>query len=83
MGVYGGSTFFQGEPNTPPAHPAPPTSNCVTTSSIGDAIAVPTNSTTLSVGFLPYSTLLVLSRSSSLSLIPSLARFAGGSDYCH
>jgi len=48
MGVYGGSTFFQGEPNTPPAHPAPPTSNCATTSSIGNAIAVPTNSTTLS-----------------------------------
>ncbi|KAL0577187.1 hypothetical protein V5O48_004785 [Marasmius crinis-equi] len=28
MGVYGGSTFFQGQPNTPAAHPAPSSSNC-------------------------------------------------------
>ncbi|KAI0355847.1 hypothetical protein OH77DRAFT_267651 [Trametes cingulata] len=28
MGVYGTSTFHQGDPTTPPAHPAPPTSSC-------------------------------------------------------
>ncbi|XP_006463015.1 hypothetical protein AGABI2DRAFT_43698, partial [Agaricus bisporus var. bisporus H97] len=36
MGVYGSSTFFQGQPATPPPHPAPSSSNCMTTSTIGD-----------------------------------------------
>ncbi|KAH9060325.1 hypothetical protein EDB83DRAFT_907050 [Lactarius deliciosus] len=40
MGVYGGSTFHQGDPATPPAHPAPATSSCSTTSSIGNNLAV-------------------------------------------
>jgi len=36
MGVYGTSTFHQGSGPTPPPHPAPSTSNCATTSSIGN-----------------------------------------------
>ncbi|KAF8348535.1 hypothetical protein F5887DRAFT_1157007 [Amanita rubescens] len=36
MGVYGSSTFHQGEPSTPPAHPAPSSSSCTTVSSIGN-----------------------------------------------
>ncbi|KAH9037106.1 hypothetical protein EDB85DRAFT_656751 [Lactarius pseudohatsudake] len=40
MGVYGGSTFHQGDPATPPGHPAPATSSCSTTSSIGNNLAV-------------------------------------------
>lgn len=34
MGVYGGSTFHQGDPVTPEAHAAPSSSSCVTTSTI-------------------------------------------------
>lgn len=40
MGVYGGSTFHQGEPATPPAHPAPPSSACNPVSTIGNGFAV-------------------------------------------
>ncbi|RPD54924.1 hypothetical protein L226DRAFT_82742 [Lentinus tigrinus ALCF2SS1-7] len=40
MGVYGTSTFFQGQPSTPSAHPAPATTSCATTSSIGNGLAV-------------------------------------------
>ncbi|ESK92439.1 macrofage activating glycoprotein [Moniliophthora roreri MCA 2997] len=40
MGVYGGSTFFQGQPVTPPAHPAPPSSNCQSTSTIGNGVNI-------------------------------------------
>ncbi|TFK92500.1 hypothetical protein K466DRAFT_573021 [Polyporus arcularius HHB13444] len=40
MGVYGTSTFFQGQPNTPAAHPVPPSSSCTPTSSIGNGLAV-------------------------------------------
>ncbi|THH00115.1 hypothetical protein EW026_g2356 [Hermanssonia centrifuga] len=36
MGVYGTSTFFQGEPSTPSAHPAPASSQCTTLSTIGN-----------------------------------------------
>ncbi|KAF9647665.1 hypothetical protein BDM02DRAFT_2538890 [Thelephora ganbajun] len=35
MGVYGGSTFHQGDPATPPPHPAPPTSQCTPVGTIG------------------------------------------------
>jgi len=49
MGVYGGSTFFQGEPATPAAQPAPATSSCTTTSTIGNVLAAsPTNTTSTS-----------------------------------
>lgn len=37
MGVYGTSTFHQGDPSTPSAHSAPPSSACTTVSSIGVA----------------------------------------------
>lgn len=36
MGVYSGSTFYQGQPNTPPAHPIPSSSLCTTLSTIGN-----------------------------------------------
>ena len=36
MGVYGGSTFRQGEAETPAAHPPPSSSMCTTVSSIGN-----------------------------------------------
>ncbi|KAF8270466.1 hypothetical protein EI94DRAFT_1770838 [Lactarius quietus] len=49
MGVYSGSTFYQGDPATPAAHPAPGTSSCTTYSTIGNSInissAASTNST--------------------------------------
>jgi len=43
MGVYGGSTFFQGQPATPAPHPAPSSSSCVTTSTIGNGLAAVTS----------------------------------------
>lgn len=36
MGVYGTSTFFQGEPSTPSAHPIPSSSMCTSLSTIGN-----------------------------------------------
>jgi len=36
MGVYGTSTFFQGGPNTPAAHPIPSSSLCTTLSTISN-----------------------------------------------
>ncbi|PIL23120.1 hypothetical protein GSI_14429 [Ganoderma sinense ZZ0214-1] len=39
MGVYGTSTWFQGVNPTPSAHPAPATSSCVPTSTIGNGLA--------------------------------------------
>jgi len=44
MGVYGGSTWFQGQPNTPPPHPAPPTSQCTPVSTIGGSGSTTTSS---------------------------------------
>ncbi|KAI0701073.1 hypothetical protein BC835DRAFT_1265429 [Cytidiella melzeri] len=44
MGVYDGSTFKQGMPQTPAAHPAPPSSMCTTLSTIGN-LAVQSSST--------------------------------------
>jgi len=40
MGVYGASTFHQGDPATPAAHPAPSSSSCVTTSTIGNGFLI-------------------------------------------
>jgi len=45
MGIYGASTFHQGEPNTPPAHPAPGSSSCQAVSSVGNGAQVTTVST--------------------------------------
>jgi len=39
IGVYGGSTFNQGDPQTPPAQPAPPTSQCTPVSTIGGNVS--------------------------------------------
>ncbi|KAI0676230.1 hypothetical protein C8Q78DRAFT_961321 [Trametes maxima] len=46
MGVYGASTFHQGDPVTPPAHPAPATSSCTPANTIGNGIAASGASTT-------------------------------------
>ncbi|KAF9051449.1 hypothetical protein BJ165DRAFT_1448837 [Panaeolus papilionaceus] len=40
MGVYGGSTFFQGQPATPPPHPRPSSSSCTPFSTIGNGFLV-------------------------------------------
>ncbi|KAH8994480.1 hypothetical protein EDB92DRAFT_1849454 [Lactarius akahatsu] len=50
MGVYGASTFHQGDGRTPPPHPAPATSSCTTVATIGNSVsvsgaAIPTNTT--------------------------------------
>ncbi|KAG8945550.1 hypothetical protein FRC04_000684 [Tulasnella sp. 424] len=41
MGVYGGSTFYQGGPATPPAHAAPPSSSCVRVASLTSFTPLP------------------------------------------
>lgn len=48
MGVYGTSTFFQGEPVTPPAHPAPSSSLCTSLSTIGNLAASTSTASTAS-----------------------------------
>lgn len=40
MGVYGTSTFHQGDPVTPDAHPVPSSSQCTTLTSIGNNLNV-------------------------------------------
>ncbi|KAJ7499421.1 hypothetical protein FB451DRAFT_37814 [Mycena latifolia] len=40
MGVYGTSTFHQGEPVTPDAHPAPSPTSCTTVSTIGNGFLI-------------------------------------------
>ncbi|KAF9010109.1 hypothetical protein BDQ17DRAFT_1347562 [Cyathus striatus] len=40
MGVYGASTFHQGEPATPAAHPRPSSTSCTTLSTIGNGFFV-------------------------------------------
>ncbi|EIW78434.1 hypothetical protein CONPUDRAFT_91862 [Coniophora puteana RWD-64-598 SS2] len=40
MGVYGASTFYQGEPSTPAAHPIPSSSSCTTYSTISNGAGV-------------------------------------------
>lgn len=40
MGVYGTSTFYQGEPVTPPAHPIPSSSSCTFFSTISNSEGV-------------------------------------------
>ncbi|PPQ96841.1 hypothetical protein CVT26_006010 [Gymnopilus dilepis] len=44
MGVYGASTFHQGQPQTPAAHPAPASSLCTTLSTIGNGLFITTAS---------------------------------------
>ncbi|KAF7331497.1 hypothetical protein MKEN_00028600 [Mycena kentingensis (nom. inval.)] len=40
MGVYGGSTFHQGDGRTPAPHPAPKTTSCTTATSIGNGFVI-------------------------------------------
>ncbi|KZT01043.1 uncharacterized protein LAESUDRAFT_745569 [Laetiporus sulphureus 93-53] len=49
MGVYGTSTFKQGQPTTPSAHPAPPTSMCTTYATVGNGIFIRSVSTATNV----------------------------------
>ncbi|KAF8069106.1 hypothetical protein FPV67DRAFT_1105941 [Lyophyllum atratum] len=46
MGVYGASTFHQGEPVTPSAHPVPSSSSCAPLSTIGNGLFATGSSTT-------------------------------------
>ncbi|THH00130.1 hypothetical protein EW026_g2355 [Hermanssonia centrifuga] len=48
MGIYGTSTFSQGQPSTPPAHPIPSSSLCTTVSTIGNFAASQASSSTSS-----------------------------------
>ncbi|KAL4245453.1 macrophage activating glycoprotein [Abortiporus biennis] len=47
MGVYGTSTFFQGQPATPAAHPAPASSQCVPFQTIANGVAATAAPTSL------------------------------------
>ncbi|KZT59682.1 hypothetical protein CALCODRAFT_466632 [Calocera cornea HHB12733] len=47
MGVYGNSTFFQGDSSTPDAHTPAPSSNCQTLATISNAAASPATATLL------------------------------------
>lgn len=40
MGVYGASTFHQGDPATPAAHAPPASSACSTLATVGNGLAV-------------------------------------------
>ncbi|GBE83972.1 hypothetical protein SCP_0510310 [Sparassis crispa] len=44
MGVYGTSTFYQGQPMTPSAHPIPPSSLCTSLTSIGNGLVAASSS---------------------------------------
>ncbi|RDB28045.1 hypothetical protein Hypma_002193 [Hypsizygus marmoreus] len=68
MGIYGASTFHQGEPTTPSAHPAPSSSSCASLSTIGNGLVA--TGTTTSAG--PSAT------SSGTSAGPTLASPASG-----
>ena len=48
MGVYGSSTFFQGQPVTPDAHPAPASSSCTELTSIGNGLVAVSSSVSAS-----------------------------------
>ncbi|KAJ7229121.1 hypothetical protein GGX14DRAFT_488077, partial [Mycena pura] len=57
MGVYGTSTFHQGDPVTPDAHPAPSRTSCTTVTSIGNGFIIqgtnimsPSSSASVSTG---------------------------------
>ncbi|KAI0716990.1 hypothetical protein C8Q76DRAFT_726197 [Earliella scabrosa] len=50
MGVYGTSTFHQGDPVTPEAHPAPATSSCNPVTSIGNGLVVSSSASPTSTG---------------------------------
>jgi hypothetical protein len=44
MGVYGSSTFEQGDPHTPPPHPIPKSSSCSKTSTIKNGAIITSSS---------------------------------------
>ncbi|TFY69583.1 hypothetical protein EVG20_g3093 [Dentipellis fragilis] len=69
MGVYGGSTFHQGDPATPAAHPAPASSSCTNLTSIGNAVSgAPTSTSSSAVGApIPSSAFSIPSASSNVT----------------
>ncbi|THU98211.1 hypothetical protein K435DRAFT_661366 [Dendrothele bispora CBS 962.96] len=50
MGVYGQSTFHQGDGNTPAPHPVPSSSQCTTTTTIGGGVAASSSAVTSASG---------------------------------
>ncbi|KAG8988127.1 hypothetical protein FRB94_001834 [Tulasnella sp. JGI-2019a] len=72
MGVYGTSTFHQGQPATPAAHPAPASSNCVRVASVtpGSIASTPTGAS------ISLSTLLTTS--GKVTYVETVATFTEG-----
>jgi len=80
MGIYGSSTFHQGDPATPAAHPAPLSSSCAPVSSIGNAaVSTSAATTATTVTTAPPSASTAASRSSASAT--STAKNAAGSIY--
>ncbi|TBU28064.1 hypothetical protein BD311DRAFT_739549 [Dichomitus squalens] len=70
MGVYGTSTFHQGQPSTPDAHPAPPKSQCQQANTIANGVTISTPPVSASTTSAPASTSAAASTTSSGS-VPS------------
>jgi hypothetical protein len=81
MGVYGTSTFHQGDPATPAEHPAPPSSSCTTVSTIGTELVISTTvmSTSTSASRSSAAATATPPPSSSPSTSPKSASQNGGS----
>ncbi|KAF8596088.1 hypothetical protein BDV93DRAFT_79071 [Ceratobasidium sp. AG-I] len=65
MGMYGSSTFHQGDPATPAAHPAPGSSSCKAVSTIGNAPATTSVASTSAVTSVMGSELTAASRAAA------------------
>ncbi|PPQ92264.1 hypothetical protein CVT25_008572 [Psilocybe cyanescens] len=79
MGVYGSSTFHQGEPVTPSAHPIPPSSSCTPFTTIGNGFVISGTSISASVTstFSPPSATSTVSGAASSSTAISSASAQG------
>ncbi|KAF8888564.1 hypothetical protein BD779DRAFT_1439921 [Infundibulicybe gibba] len=76
MGVYGASTFHQGEPATPAAHPVPSSSSCTTLTTIGNGFAIAGTSIGVSV---PTSAAAAATSVSVLLSLPPTSSMRSGS----
>ncbi|TFK32336.1 hypothetical protein BDQ12DRAFT_692635 [Crucibulum laeve] len=79
MGVYGASTFHQGEPVTPAAHPRPSSSSCTTLSTIGNGFFISGTSIGISAPTSTGSSGSITSGSRSLTSASSSASATGSS----
>ncbi|KAH7335558.1 hypothetical protein B0J17DRAFT_670622 [Rhizoctonia solani] len=76
MGIYGSSTFHQGDPSTPQPHPAPKSSSCTSVSSIRSSGAA--TSTTSTITTPPTASSTSGSGTSSTSSATTVANSARG-----